>query len=349
MQKKEVINSLNRVELADFCSQMAMLLQSGLLISESLYLIEEELPKTEDYSFIQKIITTMNDGKTFTESIESCAIFPHYMVEMIRIGESSGRLDDCLNSLSAYYEREELIIKSIRNAITYPLIMIGLMMIVVSVLVIKVLPIFNQVYAQLGTQLTGLAKSFLNLGSFLGNIALYCLILVIVLILMYFVFKKNGYNFLKSISNNISFIHNLNIKIGTGQFASGMALMLKSGLEPYHALELIVSLIDEPVTQTKAKNCFQYCASGIDLADAIQNCGIFTGSNAIMFNVGFKTGHQDEVLMKIADRVDDEIDTSLSQIISVLEPTLVAIISVLVGLILLSVMLPLIGILSSIS
>ena len=112
----------------------------------------------------------MEETGIFHQSIRDTKVFPEYMCNMIQIGEESGRLDEVMSALSEHYEQQETISRSIKNAITYPFIMITMMLAVILVLIVKVMPVFNQVYEQLGTGLTGVSKNILNLGILMNRL-----------------------------------------------------------------------------------------------------------------------------------------------------------------------------------
>ena len=126
-----------------------------------------------------------------------------------------------------------------------------------------------------------------------------------------------------------------------------MALTLSSGLNPDQSLELAAALTEDAAFLQKASKCQELLDGGSDFSVALSESGIFSGIYARMVTVGFKTGSLDDVMKKIAVQYEADIDGQISRVIAMLEPTLVAILSVIVGVILLSVMLPLIGIMSS--
>ena len=154
-----------------------------------------------------------------------------------------------------------------------------------------------------------------------------------------------------------AFFHHLGYRIGVTRpmmertaacrFASGMALTLASGLDPERSLELVGSLNDDPDFQKKLENCKERLAGSEELSTALTASGIFSGMYSRMIAIGGRTGSMDQVMKQIADLYQDEMDDKMNRAIAVLEPTLVIALSLVVGVILLSVMLPLMGILSS--
>ena len=132
------------------------------------------------------------------------------------------------------------------------------------------------------------------------------------------------------------------------RFAGGLALTLGSGMDTYASLDMVAQLVDNKKMQQKILICKNALQAGSNLAEALSQSGIFNNLYSQMIAVGFRSGNVDSVLQKIADRYQERTDHKLQSIISVLEPTLVIILSLIVGLILLSVILPLMGIMTSI-
>ncbi|MDL2215662.1 type II secretion system F family protein [Ruminococcaceae bacterium OttesenSCG-928-N02] len=341
---------LSKIEIASFCGQVAMLLKSGITVYEVLSIIGEDLPAGSGRDIVETASGYVQAGGTFTEGLEATNVFPPYVVNTVRIGEASGRLDECMQSLADYYEKEDALSKNIRSAVSYPLVMVGLMLVVIGVLVVKVLPVFSRVYTQLGAEMSGFAVALLNFGSALGNIALWLLAGVALAVVLYFILRasESGRKTLSRWASKLLFTRKINEKVASGRFASSMAMMLKSGLDSYQALEMVQQLVEGQPLEEKVARCRALTGEGLTLADALAQTEIFNGVNARMVAVGFKTGNVDEVMAKIALRYDDEVDMAISNIISVLEPTLVAVLSIMVGMILLSVMLPLMGVMASI-
>ena len=115
-------------------------------------------------------------------------VFPDYLIHMVTIGEESGTLDTVMESLAEYYEREEAIQSSIKSAVSYPLIMVFMMLVVVLVLITKVLPIFEQVFAQLGTNMSGFSQSLLNMGNALNKYSFVMIILIAIIVCLFVFF-----------------------------------------------------------------------------------------------------------------------------------------------------------------
>ena len=342
--------TLSNIELFTFCEQLALLLKAGISTYEGLLLIQEDIDNAYSSKILQQLITECDNGAMLSEALKNTDVFPPYMINMVQIGELSGKLDDVLSSLSLYYQREESIVTSIKHAVLYPFIMILMMIVVVVVLVVNVLPIFNDVFIQLGSELSGFAKSALGLGEVLGKFGIFVFTGVVIIGAAIYIYGKsnNGKKAITLFQAKFFITKNFSYKVAIGRFANGMSLMLSSGLDIDQSLEKVAQLIDNPIVKEKILLCQTNIENGMSFADAISKSSIFSGINARLLYVGFKTGAVDTIMQSVAERHEIEVDEKLTSLIAIIEPSLVAFLSVVVGFILLSVMLPLVNIISTI-
>lgn len=337
-------------EISTFCTQIAMILKSGIAVGEGVNIMREDMKNNQGREILDTIHRHVDAGEPLCRALDATGRFPKYVVDMVEVGEATGKLDNVMDSLVTYYEREESIARSIKSAVTYPLIMIVMMVLVITVLVVKVMPIFNEVFEGLGSAMTGFSRTVLRFGQTIGQYSFVVVGVIVVIMILFLIFRATGggRSFLENFRARFFVTKNLYSKIASGRFASAMALMLSSGLDTDQSLEMVHKLVDNPAVRTKIERCQKLLADGLTFSDALVGAEIFTGVYARMVTVAFKTGSLDGVMQKLAERYEDEIDTQIGGIISILEPTLVAILSIIVGMILLSVMLPLMGIMSSI-
>lgn len=342
------IKKLTNTEVASFCEQMAMILNAGISPLEGISVMKEDSATKEAKDILTVIENTYIGGTTFHQALVSCNVFPDYALNMIRIGEESGNLEEVMHSLAFHYEREESIKSGIKNAVTYPFIIIGMMAVVILVLIINVMPVFQDVFAQLGSSLDGVSAGLLKAGTYISKYSfIFIGILVVALILYLFLTKtKTGSKVFRYLFARFFITKSLSEQISTARFASGMALTVSAGLDLEEGLDMASELSDNPFLSKKIDKCRALCKEGTALTDAFIKCNLFGNMYSHMVTIGEKTGCTDKVLQKIADTIDKDTETRISNLISVLEPTLVIILSVIICLILLSVMLPLMGILS---
>ncbi len=340
---------LSKLEVSSFCSQMHMMLKGGISIFESVSILLEDSSNEAEKEILNTINTEINEGKNLSDALAVSGVYPAYALKMISIGEETGTLDEVMHSLAIYYDREDAINKNLRNALTYPLVMIGMMALVIIILLTQVMPIFEQVFVQLGLEMNSFARSILTLGNTLEQYAIIfiAIILLIVAIIFYLTKTVSGKKQWLSFAYHIGFTRDIYEKLGACKVASALSIALKSGMTSEKGLEFSNELAMNPNISKKIEVCATAVQEGTDLAEALKFSNLFSGVAARMVSIAGKTGNLDQAMDDIAGRYEEEVDTKIRHLIGMIEPTLVIVLSIIVGVILLSVMLPLLSVMSS--
>ncbi len=349
MARKKKIKELSNYEISLLCRELSILLKAGITPAEGIDILMQGL-NDDGREVLESISHILNAGEKFHIAIQMSGVFPDYVAHMISIGEESGTLDVVMDSLADYYEQEDNIQSSIKSAVSYPMIMIALMMVVIIVLVTQVLPIFNQVFSQLGTSMSAFAQTLLNLGSTLNKYSFFLVTVLIIIALLFIYFTQTimGRKKFRAFASTWKVTRNLYRDIATERFASGMVLTLSSGLDTYESLNLVTTLVENKEMSEKIKSCRELIMQGFSFPEAIEKAEIFNPFYSKMVAVGFNSGSIDEVMKQISERYREETQRKIYRSIAILEPTLVIALSIIVGIVLLSVILPLLGIMSSI-
>ena len=343
--------TLNNTYLSMFCSELAMLLDAGLTISDSIQVIQEDESSKEAKSIMQTLYDSLMMGNQFSVALKEAAVYPRYMVHMIEVGEKTGRLVQTLTALSEYYERQTRLSVTIKNSILYPAVLLVLMIVVVLILIVQVLPIFNDIFSRLGTQMDPFAVRLMQFGGWLGNaavgIALVFSAIFILILIMWFVpaFHKG----LAQAFANKWGSRGIFGKIASSRFVFAMTLGMASGLDTAESINIASAVSGgSRAVDEKHKKCVALLDSGKTLSESLCGAGILSLQDGKMLSVGSISGKADLAMAEIARRSDIDVRDSIDRIVGRVEPTLVILSSVIVGVILLSVMLPLMGIMTSI-
>ena len=340
--------TLSAEELAAFAAQLSLTVKTGIPLSEAIMILLEDAETEAAKKLLSKILDKLELGSTLSDSLRETGVFPLYMTQMVEIGEASGRLDRVLDSLYKYYDREDNIAKSAKSAITYPAIMLVILIMIIIILVTQVLPIFNQVFNTLGGEMTPLAQGAMRVGEIISSSSVILVIIVGALAALFVIMRltPGGRKSLSSFGNRV--FRQLTDRMAAAKFASGMSLMLASGLDIDRSVELTLPLMSNPKMYAKVQKLKEMTELGESFTSSVVATKIFSGMQGRMLTLGFKSGNLDNVMEHIADDYEKEVDEKLDSLISIIEPTMVAILCVIVGLILLSAMLPLLGVMSSI-
>lgn len=341
---------LSNEELITFCSQMALILKSGISSLEGIYIMEDGDGQPEGKEILKEIREEIEICGMLYPAMEKTGVFPEYALHMTEIGEQTGRLDETMEALAAYYQREEETMEAVKNAVTYPIAMLGMLLVIVVVLFVKVMPVFEQVYIQLGQEMTGVARNILNIGNWMRQSAIVLAVIagiILVLAVLIIFSRKIRSQFLIQVQK-IGLMKKIAWKRARTRFASGMAMSLKSGLDIDESLALSEKLIDYEPLRVQIEKCQEQIKEGKSFPKALKEAHIFDGMQERLVAIGYETGATDEVMEQSADLYQKELQDQIQKMISILEPTLVGILCVIVGVILLSVMLPLVGIMAGI-
>ncbi len=343
------MQTFSDMELAGFSGQLGLILHSGISSLEGISILSEDSRDPREQEVLARIQEGLQTSGSLFLALSDTALFPDYFLAMTRIGEETGTLDEVMTALSLHYEREEALRRNLRNALTYPLTMSAMMVAVIVILLVKVMPIFQQVFVQLGSEMTGFSKVLMNLGTALNRYSAFFLALLLLLIAAGFfgTRTKKGQSLFHRISLSFPGLRSMQEEVSICRFAGGMAIALKSGLTQEQSLELTEGLLEDESFCKKLEVCKQGLAEGRDLMELLREEQLLTGLYVRLASIGARTGALDQAMEKIADLSRENLENRTARILAALEPTLVITLSLIVGAILLSVMLPLMGILSS--
>lgn len=335
-------------ELARILREFALLLHSGIGGADSAFLLARE-----EREPLQGLLNTLGEemdrGAPLSEALKHSGAFPEHVRVMTAIGEETGRLEEALHGLADFYEQHSRTQRQIRSAVAYPAMVLGLMVLVVGVLLVKVLPVFDRVYGSLGTRLTGPAAALLYAGQLLKE-ALPGLFVVLALLtaagvcLRFFPrFREKLVSFWKRRYGDRGIAR----KFNNARFARALSMGLAGGLTMEESMTLAEELLgDVPGAADRCARCARAMGEGASFTGAMEHADLLPPSQCRLLQIGHRGGNADQVMEQIADTMMEDARNALEQVISGIEPAMVLVSSLLVGLILLSVMLPLADILS---
>lgn len=345
------MKKLSNEYVSSFCLEMSLLIHSGIGVEDGLYLLIEDEEDKKIKEMLNSLVDKVAAGQPFSESLREMGCFPKYVGDMIETGEQTGRLEQSFQALSAYYEARMQMSNQIRSALLYPFILMVLMLVIIVVLLVKVLPIFNQVYEQLGGTMNGTAQMLLNFGERLGSIMpVLCGIVggFVVLVAVLGICRPTR-EFFVLLYKRLMGGHGLTRRAGEAHFASAMAMGMLSGLNTEDAFRNAMQFMNAvPKTQKRYQKCLEMLEMGEPMAECFKQNEILPATYCRILDLGAKSGTSDTAMEEIARRMDDAVQMDVQRKVGKIEPTIVIITSIMVGIILIAVMLPLINIMSSI-
>ena len=331
-----------------FCNQMAMILESGFSLNQGVTMVYEEMDDKNIKGVLQEVAKYLEEQVSFSEAIDLTKAFDDYMVNLVKVGETSGNLDDVMQSLSEYYARIDDITNKLKQALTYPIILIIMMVVVVGIIVFKVLPIFKDVLNGLGSDLSSYANSFMEFGQIFSLICFaVLLVLVIVIIAGYLYQRITHVNVLSNVVQKSFLTRKLSRALNKAQITYALSLFISSGYDLQEAMKFVPKLVDDKQLRANLEKCNEDLINGDSFVEVIKKYQIYQGMQLNMIQVGFKTGQVDIIMKQLSNSFQEEVSRAIDQFLNIIEPTIVTLLSLVVGIVLMSVMLPLISIMSS--
>ena len=330
-------------EIAAFFEQIAMMLQAGITLHDGI----ETLCSNQDGGYglqYEVLLQALLESGSLSFALAASAIFPAYAVSMVRVGEKAGRLEKVALSLSAYYRREARLHNSIRDSVVYPGVLVLILAVVIGVLLISVLPVFQRVYAGIGV--SGEAAS---LGAWVGGGVLIALGVIGLLAGAVALLLKT-----KQRDAVLSFFYSVfppfrraSDALCASKFADVIAMMLASGYNIDSAIEFVPTVITDKRVLKRISRCMEFMRKGESFPQAVSSIRIFDELHEKMIGVGSASGQLDQVMRKLSVIYEEKADRYLQNIVGMIEPALVGLLCAAIGGILLTVMLPLLNMLSS--
>ena len=264
-------HKLTAQELGSFCRQLGILIHSGMGPLESLHILLEESEADTDHEILSVLLSSMEKTGSLSQAITDSGFFPNSMAAYIKTGEQTGCLDEILDSLSGHYEQEQETSGQIRSAVTYPLLMLVMMGIVIIVLLVKVLPIFRQVFQQMGMEMNGFSSRLLNAGNIITRYSAFFLILAVILIgcILFLCLNKKGQQMLAKIVLHLPVLRDIPVALDYSRMTHGLALGQKSGLAPETSLALAEQLISHPLVLERLQKAADLLNTGYAFSDAL--------------------------------------------------------------------------------
>uniref|UniRef100_UPI000AE84DDF type II secretion system F family protein n=1 Tax=Clostridium sp. NkU-1 TaxID=1095009 RepID=UPI000AE84DDF len=320
-------------ELSAFCLQISILLHAAIPLDEGLSVMAEDSEWEEEKQILMQMAEEAELGVPFSKVLENTGVFPAYVIHMAKLGEETGTLDQIMESLAGYYEKEHILMKSIRNAVTYPIIMIFMLLVVLLVLFTRVMPIFENVYQQLGAEMSPVSLAATRLGGVFCGVSLALSVLLALAAALVWLLGRKGKKFLvaERLIQWLKRRSRMALAISNRRFTAVLALTLHSGLELEKGMELAGQLVENQAVEEKIRQCGKELEAGTDYYTAMKNTGLFKGFYAQMIKVGTRSGRLDRVMEEISRSYEDEADTAMERMVSRFEPTVVAVLAIAVA------------------
>jgi type IV pilus assembly protein PilC len=335
-----------RVKIKDlviFTRQFATLIDAGVPLVQCLDILQQQEKNTTFKRIVAQIKNDVESGKTFSESLRKHPkVFDALYVNLVAAGEMGGMLDVTLNRLAAYIEKAARLQRKVRGAMTYPAVVLGISVLVVAVILTYVIPVFAQLFLDAGSKLPPLTIFVMSLSEFFTSYIHWLILGVILLVLLFRYIRKTpkGREVTDRLILRSPVFGILLRKVAIARFSRTLGTMLSSGVPILDSLDIVASTAGNVVIEKELRKARASIAEGQTVAEPLSKSSVFPPMVVQMIGVGEATGALDDMLSKIADFYDEEVDVAVDALTALLEPLMIVFLGVTIGGLLVAMYLP---------
>ncbi|MBI5118599.1 type II secretion system inner membrane protein GspF [Candidatus Poribacteria bacterium] len=339
----DVFSRPKTVDIAMFTRQLAVLLQAGMPLVDALNAVLEQVENKRLTKVVYRVKESISEGAALSVSLaQHSRHFPRLYVNMVKAGESSGALEVVLFRLADYMEKQLALRRRVTSALLYPCLMTTVGFGVVVFLLTYVIPTITKIFMQLNRALPAPTIALIKVSGFLRGYwwLMFGLAAILVLALSRYLKTEIGGTAWDGLKLRLPIFGKLNRKLAAARFSRTLGTLAQSGVNLMDSLEIVKNIVNNRIIARSIDEAQENVRKGEDLAGSLQRGRVFPPVVTHMVALGERSGQLDEMLLRVADTLDDEVDTTLSGLVSLLEPTMIVAMAAVVGFIVLAVLLP---------
>lgn len=336
-------NPVKTIHFIIFCRQFSTLIRAGVTILDSTRILAEQTESKVLRKTLQDVYSSLMRGIALSQAMqEHRKIFPPLFISMLRAGEESGDLEGTLDRLAVYFEKRHGTREKIKSALTYP-VTVGLLAVAVTVyLLAAIIPQFVNMFASMNAQLPAITVIVLSLSNSLQK-QWYIWVLVLLLIIISYVIlqrSERGAYWIDYAKLKVPIFGRLNQKGSIAQFARTFSSLYASSVPILQALSIVEEVAGNKVIEGYLRQAGESLRKGNPLSEPLKKAWVFPPMVTQMIAIGEETGALDQMLSKVADFYEMDVDNTVDRLKSLLEPLLITFLSAIVGIIVAAIMLP---------
>jgi type IV pilus assembly protein PilC len=326
-----------------FSRQFSTMIDAGLPLVQCLEILYSQSDNSTFKRILKKIKEGVEGGSTLADALrEFPDTFDELFVNMIDAGESGGILDTILNRLSGYLEKSAKLKAKIKGAMMYPIIVLGISAVVIGVILVFVIPIFQDMFSGMGKALPLPTQIVVGLSDFVIHNILFIIFGIIALVYGYRQFYKSefGNRFMDSLFLKLPVFGLLIRKVAVAKFTRTLSTMLGSGVSILESLDIVAKTAGNKVIENAVFKVRSSIEEGTSMVEPLSETGVFPSMVVQMIGVGESTGALDSMLEKIANFYDDEVDQAVDNMTTMIEPLMIGFLGITIGGLVVAMYLP---------
>jgi type IV pilus assembly protein PilC len=335
--------SVKSRDVVIFSRQFSTMISAGLPLIQCLDILATQEQNKAFAKVIRTIKEDIEGGSTLSDALRKHPkVFDDLFINMIAAGEAGGILDTILNRLAVYLEKSMKLKRKVKGAMTYPGVVLGMSVAIITLLLVKVVPVFQSIFAGMGRELPFVTQTLINLSSFVTDNSLYILgaIVIVIVALVRFYRTDNGRYLFDRMILKPPVIGSLMRKVAIAKFTRTLSTLISSGVPILDGLEIVSRTSGNKIVEKALMETRKNISEGKTIAEPLAATTVFPPMVVQMIAVGEATGSLDSMLTKIADFYDDEVEVAVAAMTSMLEPILMVFLGGVVGGMIVAMYLP---------
>jgi len=344
-------SGIKAVEISRFTRQFAVMIEAGLPLVQCLDILATQTPNKIFAKKLADVRDSVSSGSTLANALaKHKKVFDELYVNMVEAGEVGGALETILKRLAEYREKADTIKRKVKGALTYPAIVTTMLFLIAWVMLTFIVPIFAGMFESLGAELPKPTQIVINISNWLKHNMLVMFIILAAIIITYKILNKNPKTkyYLDLIKLKMPVFGQLMRKSAVAKFSRTLSTLMQSGVNIIDALTITSKTAGNKVLERAIKNSIISISQGETITAPLEESKVFPPMVIQMINVGEKTGNMDEMLSRVADFYDEEVDAAVESLTALIEPLMTVVMGVVVGALLVAMYLPMFDIIGKI-
>lgn len=321
-------------DMGVMCRQFVSMTRAGVTMIESLKLLSEQTENKKLQATLREVRVSVERGESLATAMGQYKnVFPELMINMVSAGEASGNLDTALERVSEQLESSAKTQAMVKKAMIYPIAVCVVAIAVSIVMLVVVLPNYATMFEDLGTELPAITKMYMAMSNFLIHYWFIIVPLVIALVVGIAMFSKTdaGKHVFGKLALKVPILNNMTIKSASSLTARTLSTLLGAGVPLIEAVDIVSGVVENVYFQEALRNARDEITIGMPLSRPLEECGLFPPMVYHMIRIGEEAGNSEEMLDKLADYYDEEVEMAVQSLMAAMEPMIIIVLAIVVG------------------
>jgi type IV pilus assembly protein PilC len=327
-------SGIKKIDISRFTRQFATMISAGLPMVQCLEILATQMESAELRKVVMKVKESVQSGATLSEALgKHKKVYDDLYVNMVEAGEVGGALDTILIRLAQYREKADKLARKVKGALVYPIVVMIVAIGVTYAMLTFIVPVFAKMFSGLGAELPMPTQVVLGFSNFLKDNSMLMLLLLVLGVIGFKLYVRNPKGRLSwdTFKLRMPLLGTLIRKAAISRFTRTLATLLSSGVSILDALSITARTAGNMVLQNAINKSMLSIAEGETITQPLKESGVFPPMVTQMISVGEKTGGMDDMLAKIADFYDDEVDAAVAALTSIIEPVIIVFMGAIIG------------------